>query len=83
MVEFSCRDGIQGRCLSEQGLHVADCRAARKGAEKGSKMHVDCSAENWPRTSGGQKRIWVPESRLWGTLQSNWKTREEGCLREK
>lgn len=48
MVEFSCRHGILGRCLSEWGLHVADWRAARKGAEKGSKTHTDCSVENWP-----------------------------------
>lgn len=27
---------------------MADWRAARKGAEKGSKTHIDCSVENWP-----------------------------------
>lgn len=47
---------------------MADWRAATKGAEKGSKMHVGCSVENWPRTSGGQKGVWVPKSPLWGVF---------------
>lgn len=60
--------GFRGVSLSEWGLHMADWRAATKGAEKGSKMHVGCSVENWPRPSGGQKGVWVPKSPLQGVF---------------
>lgn len=36
---------------------------ARKGAEKGSEMHVDCFVENWPEEcSEGQRSVWAHKS---------------------